>query len=435
MIKKKSSSNTEASQEETEASDVEKDTIDSKPTKTKAAKTAVKKDSTYTAGFAASAKLVDDMFAKSKKDSPFVPISTASMKQSLPHISTGSFILDYLIGGELNDHGIAPCPGWPSGRIVQLYGPESCGKTTLALMACAEAYRKGMPSVYIDWEHAIVPDYARKLGVPIDDETMFRLYQPNTLEDGIQIAYVYAEHKVPVMIFDSIGFAVPTKEHDRALADRDGSASQPGIVARAWSREIPQLSGILHKSNTLLIAISQLRSSINPGGMGPADTVQGGFVWKFVSSLRLRLKKGPVQEDVKYNPLKGINEKVTVATEIEAKIDKTKLGSSQGRKANFIITFGIGVDNLRTSFELLERNKCVTKKASFYEWIAPDGQLVGGQGKRAFLDAVKTKGLVDPFVGHAKSLLQQAVEKDEDDDELNEEGSESDVDEAIRALD
>ncbi len=399
------------------------------------AKSPVKRDPAFASGFAAAGKMVDSVFAKAKKPAPYVPISSREMRESLPHISTGSFILDYLIGGEPNDLGVPPCPGWPLGRVVQIYGPESCGKTTFALMACAEAARRGWPSVYIDWEHAIVPDYARRLGVPIDDESLFRLYQPNTLEDGIQIAYVFASFKVPVMVFDSVGFAVPTIEHDRALADRDGSAGQPGIVARAWSRELPQLSAELYNAKTLLIAISQLRSSINAGGMGPADTIQGGMVWKYVSSLRIRFKKIRVEEEARFNPLKGISENMTVSTEIEAKIDKTKIGSSQGRKASFMISFGIGVDNIRSAFDMLLRNKRIRQNGAFYDWVSPDGTVVKGQGKKAFFSEIRGKGYEAAFSAEARGLIQTEVKMAESDAEAAEEGSEEDLAETIRNLD
>lgn len=398
------------------------------------AKPVVKRDPAFASGFAAAGKMVDDVFAKAKKPAPYVPISAKEMKESLPHISTGSFILDYLIGGEPNDLGVPPCPGWPLGRVVQIYGPESCGKTTFALMACAEAARRGWPSVYIDWEHAIVPDYARRLGVPIDDETLFRLYQPNTLEDGIQIAYVFASFKVPVMVFDSVGFAVPTIEHDRSLADRDGSAGQPGIVARAWSRELPQLSAELYNAKTLLIAISQLRSSINAGGMGPADTIQGGMVWKYVSSLRIRFKKIRTEEEARFNPLKGISENMTVSTEIEAKIDKTKIGSSQGRKASFMISFGIGVDNIRSAFDMLLRNKRIRQSGAHYEWTAPDGTVVKAQGKKNFFSDVRSKGFESVFSAEARGLIQTEVKMAETEVEAADEGSEEDVSETIRNL-
>lgn len=429
MTKKKTADSTE----ETEGAEAAEPAV--KLTKPKPVKpAAVKRDVALGKGFSAASDLVDAVFTKAKKPIPFVPISSKNMRESLPHISTGSFIIDYLIGGEPNDLGIPPCPGWPLGRVCNLYGPESSGKTTLALLACAEGARRGWPSVYIDWEHAIVPDYARRLGVPVDDDEMFRLYQPDTLEEGIQIAYVFATHKVPIMIFDSVGFAVPTIERERALADRDGSHGQPGIVARAWSRELPQLASEIHKANTLLIAISQLRSSINAMGMGPADTIQGGFVWKYVSSLRLRLKKLKVQEESRFNPLKGAYEPTPVAADIEAKIDKIKIGNSQGRKATFTIGFGIGVDNLRTALDLLQRNKIVTGTGAKLEWTPPGGEAIAAQGKKNFFDKLRANGLEAAFVGQAKSLLQSAVQVGGADDEVADEGSEEDVSEAIKSL-
>lgn len=380
-----------------------------------------KRKAELAANFAKAADLVGKMFDKAEAENPFVPISSAELKESIPHITTGSFALDYLIGGEPNAMGVKPCPGWPLGRVINIYGQESSGKTTLALMACAEMHKRGLACVYIDWEHAISIDYAKSLGVQVENKELFHLYQPNTLEGGIKIAFVYAGMGVPLMIFDSVGFAVPTAEADKAISEIGEKASQPGLIARVWSREMPKLTTDLAKGQTLLIAISQLRSSINAGGMGPADTIQGGMIWKFVSTIRLRLKKKMEEKEARFNPLKGLAEDVSVAIEIEAKIDKIKIAPTQGRKLSYFITFGEGIDNFRTALDLLLKNGKVEKKGARHAWVAPDGKTIAGMGKKKFKEAILTGNYLTQFVGDAEALLGKAVAQEETED-LEDEG-------------
>ncbi len=121
-----------------------------------------------------------------------VTLDPNQLTESLPHLPTGSLIIDFLIGGELNALGVRPCPGLPRGRVAQVWGHESAGKTTLALTAAAQTCANGGTVLYIDWENDIVPDYAAALGVPITDPDRFELAQPNTLEDGVKLAMIYA---------------------------------------------------------------------------------------------------------------------------------------------------------------------------------------------------------------------------------------------------
>lgn len=379
--------------------------------------------------FNAAANLVQTMFEKAEADNPIVPISASEFKESVPHVSTGSFALDYLIGGEPNSFGVRPCPGWPLGRVINIYGQESSGKTTLALMACAQMHKQNLPVVYIDWEHAIAIDYARSLGVQVDNKDLFHLYQPDTLEDGIKIAFIYAGLGIPLLVFDSVGFAVPSAEAEKAVSDIGEKAARPGLIASIWSRELPKLAVDISKHSTLLIAISQLRSSINAGGMGPADTVQGGNSWKFTSTVRIRLKKKMEEKEARFNPLKGLSEEMSVAVEIEAKIDKNKIAPTQGRRLSYFITFGEGVDNFRTALDLLIKNKKVEKKSARHLWVAPDGKQIVGMGKKKFRELIQAGGYMEQFVGEASMILGSTVTIDPSEDlESNEE------DEAISAL-
>jgi hypothetical protein len=162
-------------------------------------------------------------FALDKRKEEFenvrVKMSADDMKESLPHISSGSIVLDHLIGGIPNSFGVAPCPGFPRGRVSQIWGHEGAGKTSIALSAAAQVCREGGTVLYIDWENDIVPDYAMALGVPVTDESKFELLQPDNLEDGIKYALIYAAAGVDLIVFDSVGAAIPRRLTDRDLSE------------------------------------------------------------------------------------------------------------------------------------------------------------------------------------------------------------------------
>ena len=193
-----------------------------------------------------------------------VVLSEENLKESLPHISSGCDVVDYLIGGEPNSFGVAPCPGLPRGRVTQWWGHEAAGKTTLALEACVRICAAGGSVCYIDWENDIVPDYAAALGVPITDSNRFELLQPETLEDGIKFAMTYAAAGVDLIVFDSVGAGVP-----RRLAERDAlDVAEQGKVAElqsVWSQELPNLKRLIARTGTAVIGISQIRANMNTG--------------------------------------------------------------------------------------------------------------------------------------------------------------------------
>ena len=188
-------------------------------------------------------------------------------------VSTGSLGLDIALG----------IGGFPKGRIVEIYGPESSGKTTLALHAIAEAQKAGGTCAFVDAEHALDPVYARKLGVDIDT---LLISQPDTGEQSLEIADTLVRSgAVDVLVIDSVAALVPRAELEGDMGD-----SQPGLQARLMSQALRKLTGTISKSNTMVIFINQLRMKI--GVMfGSPETTTGGNALKFYSSVRLDIRR------------------------------------------------------------------------------------------------------------------------------------------------
>ena len=188
-------------------------------------------------------------------------------------IPSGSLLLDEALG----------VGGYPRGRIVEIYGPESSGKTTLALQAVAEAQKKGGRAAYIDAEHAIDPDYSAKLGVDINE---LILSQPDSGEQALEIVQLLAESgAIDIIVVDSVAALVPQAELDGVMSD-----NQVGLQARLMSKAMRKLVGVLNKSNCLVIFINQLREKV--GVMyGNPETTTGGRALKFYASIRLDIRR------------------------------------------------------------------------------------------------------------------------------------------------
>jgi recombination protein RecA len=188
-------------------------------------------------------------------------------------IPSGSLLLDQALG----------VGGFPRGRIVEVYGPESSGKTTLALHAVAEAQKKGGRAAYVDAEHAIDPEYAAKLGVDIDE---LILSQPDSGEQALEIVEMLAQSgAIDIIVVDSVAALVPQAELDGVMED-----NQVGLQARLMSKAMRKLAGILAKSGCLVIFINQLREKV--GVMyGNPETTTGGRALKFYASIRLDLRR------------------------------------------------------------------------------------------------------------------------------------------------
>jgi len=304
-------------------------------------------------------------------------------KQSQEVLSTGSVVINHLIGGKLNAHGVAPCPGIPKGRILNLYGKEGSGKTTLALEASAETIRNGGTVCYIDWEHEIVPEYAMALGVPIGDESRFMLCQPDTLDEGVIILWTMASAGVDLIVLDSVGAGVPKAYFEKSIKET-ADQGRVGMNAAVWSAFLPKLKGRIRRTGTAIIGISQIRDAINTMGYGEKFTVQGGKAWKFYSAVRMRLQPMGIEKASEYSAVINKSADRVVGSKIKVKLDKCKVSPQQGNEEMFYIRYGEGIDDLRSFIEIGIAHKLIRKKGAWYYWVDPEGEEHGKQGMEKF---------------------------------------------------
>jgi recombination protein RecA len=275
---------------------------------------------------AAARSVMEKVFPK--EQSAEVRIDEARFTESHPHLPTGSVIIDHLIGGIPNKRGVLPCPGLPRGRLVNLYGAESSGKTTFALTVAAETCRRGGTVAYIDWEHAIDIAYAKNLGVPIDDPNAFVLYQPETFEKGLSYLWGLTKAGVDLVVVDSVAAGATEAQWEQSVAEAS-SIGRVGAKAAIWSEFLPKLKALMSKTNTCIIGISQLRSKIDTGGFGAKGggektQQQGGFAWKFYSEVRMGLRKIMTEKGKRYDPITHTQIDAAVGNIVLAKIDKCK---------------------------------------------------------------------------------------------------------------
>lgn len=263
-------------------------------------------------------------------------------------ISTGSLGLDIALG----------IGGLPKGRIVEIYGPESSGKTTLALHTIAEAQKNGGTCAFVDAEHALDPIYARKLGVDIDT---LLISQPDTGEQSLEIADTLVRSgAVDVLVIDSVAALVPRAELEGDMGD-----SQPGLQARLMSQALRKLTGTISKSNTMVIFINQLRMKI--GVMfGSPETTTGGNALKFYSSVRLDIRRiGAVKERDEI-----------VGNQTKIKVVKNKM-APPFRIVELDIMYGEGVSKMGELLDLGMQAGVVEKSGAWFS--AGDDRL--GQGR------------------------------------------------------
>src|SRR5918993_3679877 len=200
-------------------------------------------------------------------------LGDAAASYDVEAVSTGSLSLDIALG----------IGGLPRGRVVEIYGPESSGKTTLALHCIAEAQKKGGTCAFVDAEHALDPVYARKLGVSLDD---LLISQPDTGEQGLEIADTLVRSgAIDVLVVDSVAALTPKAELDGEMGD-----VQPGLQARLMSQALRKLTGSISRSKTMVVFINQIRMKI--GVMyGSPETTTGGNALKFYASVRLDIRR------------------------------------------------------------------------------------------------------------------------------------------------
>jgi recombination protein RecA len=272
----------------------------------------------------------------------------ASLDKDVGVISTGSLGLDLALG----------IGGLPRGRVVEIYGPESSGKTTLTLQVIAEAQKQGGVAAFIDAEHALDPEYARKLGVNVDD---LLVSQPDTGEQALEIADMLVRSGgVDVVVVDSVAALVPKAEIEGEMGD-----SHVGLQARLMSQALRKLTGNIKRSNTMVIFINQIRMKI--GVMfGNPETTTGGNALKFYASVRLDIRRiGAVKK----------GEEV-VGNMTRVKVVKNKL-APPFRQAEFEIMYGEGCSRLGEIVDMGVNANIIEKSGS---WFSYEGERIG-QGK------------------------------------------------------
>ena len=268
--------------------------------------------------------------------------------QSIPSISTGSLGLDLALG----------IMGLPKGRVVEIFGPESSGKTTLTLQVIAECQKQGGTAAFIDAEHALDPIYAEKIGVKIDD---LLLSQPDTGEQALEVADIMVKSGgIDVLVIDSVAALVPRAEIEGEMGDH-----HVGLQARLMSQALRKITGSIKKSNTLVIFINQIRMKI--GVMfGIPETTSGGNALKFYSSVRLDIRRiGTVKDGDE-----------VAGNETRVKVVKNKV-SPPFRQAEFQILYNKGINRAGEIIDIGVERKIVEKAGA---WYAYDGEKIG-QGK------------------------------------------------------
>ena len=268
--------------------------------------------------------------------------------QSIPSISTGSLGLDLALG----------IMGLPKGRVVEIFGPEASGKTTLTLQVIAECQKQGGTAAFIDAEHALDPVYAEKIGVKIDD---LLLSQPDTGEQALEVADIMVKSGgIDVLVIDSVAALVPRAEIEGEMGDH-----HVGLQARLMSQALRKITGNIKKSNTLVIFINQIRMKI--GVMfGSPETTSGGNALKFYSSVRLDIRRiGTVKDGDE-----------VAGNETRVKVVKNKV-SPPFRQAEFQILYNKGINRAGEILDIGVERKIVEKAGA---WYAYDGEKIG-QGK------------------------------------------------------
>jgi recombination protein RecA len=304
--------------------------------------------------------------------------------EAIPAISTGSLGLDIALG----------IGGLPKGRVVEIYGPESSGKTTLTLSVIAECQKMGGTAAFIDAEHALDPGYAEKLGVNVED---LIVSQPDTGEQALEVVDMLVRSgAVDVVVIDSVAALTPRAEIEGEMGD-----THVGLQARLMSQALRKITGNINRSNTLVIFINQIRMKI--GVMfGSPETTTGGNALKFYASVRLDIRRiGAVKE----------GDEVT-GSETRVKVVKNKV-APPFRETEFDILYGKGINRMGEIVDIGSKMGIVEKSGAWYSY---KGDRIG-QGKanacRYLLENGEVAAILEGEV-RAKALAQgEAAEKPE----------------------
>ena len=319
-----------------------------------------------------------------------------------PFVPSGSFIIDDMIGGTPTGNGKGPpiCPGYPRKRISEVYGPEASGKTTAALHAIVSVQKAGGVAMFLDFEHALNHNYAKKIGVKFDNNKTFMYYQPNTLEDGFKLIYIGIKAGIDLIVVDSVASMVPKAE----LLKKLDAASAIGAQAREFSRQLPKVGIWLSEppehapTGTALVLINQTRSMISSSGKGDTDNTSGGKALKFYAYLRLKFTRIATETVERKDKFTGKARKYPFGNRTQVKVVKSKIDAKQGHCADIFIRYGMGIDDYYSTIESAVASKVVVRDGAMYKL---------GEAKIKGKDAFRTYLIENPktFASLQKSVL------------------------------
>lgn len=303
-------------------------------------------------------------------------------------VPTGSLNLDLALG----------VGGLPKGRVVEVYGPESSGKTTLSLHVLAEAQKQGGVVAFIDAEHALDPKYAKNLGVNTDE---MLISQPDTGEQALEIADMLVRSgAVDVIVIDSVAALVPKSEIEGEMGD-----SHVGLQARLMSQALRKITGSLSKSNTLLLFINQIREKIGGFSFGPSETTSGGRALKFYATIRLDIRR--------IGAIKQGDQNIGNKTRVRVKKNKV---APPFKEAIFEIMFGTGISREGEVLDMAISRDIVDKSGS---WFSFGDERLGQGRENVKARLIEDKELMKKIETKLYELL-TPIEKEDVGDEIKE---------------
>ena len=316
-------------------------------------------------------------------------------------IPTGALSLDVALG----------IGGIPKGRIIEIFGPESSGKTTLALHMIAEAQKKGGEAAFIDAEHALDPVYAKNLGVDIDN---LIVSQPDTGEQGLEIAEALVRSgAIDIIVVDSVAALVPKAEIDGDMGD-----AHVGLQARLMSQALRKLAGVINKSNSVIVFINQLREKV--GIMfGNPETTPGGRALKFYASVRLDIRR---VESIKQDGN-------VIGNRVRVKVVKNKV-APPFREAEFDIIYGKGISKSGNILDLAVSLDIINKSGA---WFSYNGERIGQGRENAKSYLENNPKMMDEVETKVRKHFDEAFEKSLEGTNKNLEQNSQDQDEIGRA--
>jgi len=316
-------------------------------------------------------KIMDSMNKEFKEDDSKIRIGDE--KVNVKTYTTGSIAVDDAIG----------VGGLPVGRIVEIYGPESSGKTTMTLCAIAAAQKEGKICAFIDAEHALDPQLAKGCGVVWDD---LLFYQPNYGEKALLMAEKFLENGVDIIVIDSVAALIPRQEYEGEIDGKDA----PGAQGRMMSKGLRKLTGVINKCEGTLIFVNQIREKI--GVMfGNPETTPGGRSLKFSATLRIEVKRIASITQGKDNQI-GNKLRVTIV--------KNKLAIPY-KKAEVDLIFGKGVDNTKDLIQKAVEYGIVEKKGSTW-YVYKDYKVNGAE---SFIEVMRENGLIEEIENKTREIM------------------------------